>query len=135
MQLLEADQRVSDFGGSMNLKKNTSTVLLGLLVILLQSSQAPGQVPFYQKKTVQVVIGSAPGGLYDRWGRLFAQHLGKIIPGNPSLVAQNMLGGGAMIAINYLYGRPKPDVLTIGMFQTFMYLQQLVGVPEVKYDW
>ncbi len=118
----------------MNIRKTTLTVLLGLLVILFQSAQAPGQTPFYQNKTIQVVIGSAPGGLYDRWGRLFAQHLGKYIPGNPNLVAQNMPGGGSMIATNYLYGLAKPDGLTIGMFQTFMYLQQLVGVPEVKYD-
>jgi tripartite-type tricarboxylate transporter receptor subunit TctC len=118
----------------MNVKKNTSALLLGLLLIVLQSSQAPAQAPFYQKKTIQVVIGSAPGGLYDRWGRLFAQHMGKYIPGNPNLVAQNMPGGGSMVATNYLYGLAKPDGLTIGMFQTFMYLQQLVGVPEVKYD-
>ena len=118
----------------MNVKKNTSALLLGLLLIVLQSSQAPAQAPFYQKKTIQVVIGSAPGGLYDRWGRLFAQYMGKYIPGNPNLVAQNMPGGGSMVATNYLYGLAKPDGLTIGMFQTFMYLQQLVGVPEVKYD-
>jgi len=118
----------------MNLRKSTLTVLLGLLLIVLQSSQAPAQAPFYQKKTIQVVIGSAPGGLYDRWGRLFVQHMGKYIPGNPNLVAQNMPGGGSMVATNYLYGLAKPDGLTIGMFQTFMYLQQLVGVPEVKYD-
>ena len=118
----------------MKIRKNTLTILLGLLVILIQSAQAPGQAPFYEKKTIQVIIGSAPGGLYDRWGRLFAQYLGKYIPGNPNLVAQNMPGGGSMIATNYLYGLAKPDGLTIGMFQTFMYLQQLVGVPEVKYD-
>ena len=118
----------------MNIRKRISTVLLGLLVILFQSAQALAQAPFYQNKTIQVVIGSAPGGLYDRWGRLFAQHLGKYIPGSPNLVAQNMPGGGSMIATNYLYGLAKPDGLTVGMFQTFMYLQQLVGVPEVKYD-
>ena len=118
----------------MNLRKSILTIPLGLLVILIQSAQAPGQAPFYEKKTIQVIIGSAPGGLYDRWGRLFAQYLGKYIPGNPNLVAQNMPGGGSMIATNYLYGLAKPDGLTIGMFQTFMYLQQLVGVPEVKYD-
>ena len=118
----------------MSIRKTPLTALLGLLAILLQSAQAPGQTPFYQNKTIQVVIGSAPGGLYDRWGRLFAQHLGKYIPGNPNLVAQNMPGGGSMIATNYLYGLAKPDGLIIGMFQTFMYLQQLVGVPEVKYD-
>jgi tripartite-type tricarboxylate transporter receptor subunit TctC len=118
----------------MNMKKITLAVLLCLLAILLQSTRAPGQTPFYQKKTIQVVIGSAPGGLYDRWGRLLVQHMGKYIPGNPNLVPQNMPGGGSMIATNYLYGLAKPDGLTIGMFQTFMYLQQLVGIPEVKYD-
>ena len=118
----------------MKIRRNTLTVLLGLVVILFQFSLVLAQTPFYQNKTIQVVIGSAPGGLYDRWGRLFAQHMGKYIPGNPNLVAQNMPGGGSMIATNYLYGLAKPDGLTIGMFQTFMYLQQLVGVPEVKYD-
>jgi tripartite-type tricarboxylate transporter receptor subunit TctC len=131
---LKPINRVSDFGRSVKIKKITLTVLSGLLIILLQFSQAPAQAPFYEKKTIQVIIGSAPGGLYDRWGRLFAQYLGKYIPGNPNLVAQNMPGGGSMIATNYLYGLAKPDGLTIGTFQTFMYLQQLVGVPEVKYD-
>ncbi|HET8563452.1 MAG TPA: tripartite tricarboxylate transporter substrate-binding protein, partial [Candidatus Binatia bacterium] len=62
------------------------------------------------------------------------QTMGKYIPGNPNLVVQNMPGGGSMVATNYLYGVAKTDGLTIGMFQTFMYLQQLVGVPEVKFD-
>jgi tripartite-type tricarboxylate transporter receptor subunit TctC len=118
----------------MNLRKQALSLSVGLFLVLPQSLQAQSQAPFYQKKTIQVVIGSAPGGLYDRWGRLFAQHMGKYIPGNPNLVAQNMPGGGSMVATNYLYGVAKPDGLTIGMFQTFMYLQQLVGVPEVKYD-
>ena len=118
----------------MNVKEKTLTVVLGLLLLLPQVSHAQTQAPFYQKKTIQVLVGSAPGGLYDRWARLFAQHMGKYIPGNPTLVAQNMPGGGSMIATNYLYSVAKPDGLTIGMFQTHMYLQQLVGVPEVKYD-
>ena len=60
--------------------------------------------------------------------------MGKYIHGNPNLIVQNMPGGGSMVAANYLYGLAKPDGLTIGMFQTHMYLQQLVGVSEVKYD-
>jgi len=114
--------------------RETLCLLVGLYLISPEILAAQSQAPFYQKKTIQVVIGSAPGGLYDRWGRLLAQHMGKYIPGNPNLVPQNMPGGGSMIATNYLYGLAKPDGLTIGMFQTFMYLQQLVGVPEVKYD-
>jgi hypothetical protein len=43
-----------------------------------------------------------------------------------------MPGAGSMVATNYLYGVAKPDGLTIGIFQTFMYLQQLVGVPEAS---
>ncbi len=112
----------------------TFGVLLIVVFGLLDVAHSQEQSPFYHKKTIQVVVGSASGGLYDRWARLFAQHMGKYIPGNPNLIVQNMPGGGSMIAANYLYGLAKPDGLTIGMFQTHMYLQQLVGVGEVKYD-
>ena len=92
------------------------------------------QTNFYQGKTITVVVGTVPGGLYDRWGRLFARVMGKHIPGNPDMVVQNMPGGGSMVAANYLYEVAKPDGLTIGMFQTHMYLQQMVQRPEVKFD-
>ena len=118
----------------MNVIKSTFALMLGVFLSLLQAAQLDAQSSFYEKKTIQVVIGSAPGGLYDRWARLFAQYMGRYIPGNPNLVAQNMPGGGSMVATNYLYGVAKPDGLTIGMFQTHMYLQQLIGVNEVKYD-
>ena len=118
----------------MKVKKGTLIVLMVLFLLLPQFSNAQTKTPFYEKKTIQVIVGSAPGGLYDRWGRLLAQHMGKYIPGNPNLVVQNMPGGGSMVATNYLYGLAKPDGLTVGMFQTHMYLQQLVGIPEVKYD-
>jgi tripartite-type tricarboxylate transporter receptor subunit TctC len=116
------------------MKKTGISLTAALVAALCQWAPVAAQAPFYEKKTIQVVVGSAPGGLYDRWARLFAQYMGKHIPGNPSMVAQNMPGGGSMVAANYLYGLAKPDGLTIGMFQTHMYLQQLVGVKEVKYD-
>jgi tripartite-type tricarboxylate transporter receptor subunit TctC len=122
------------FGGFMNIRKKPLAGAVSLFLLLPQLSHAQGQTHFYQKKNIQVIVGSAPGGLYDRWGRLLAQYMGKYIPGNPNLVVQNMPGGGSMIATNYLYGVAKPDGLTLGMFQTHMYLQQLVGIPEVKYD-
>ena len=50
------------------------------------------------------------------------------------MLVQNMPGGGSMVAANYLYGIAKPDGLTIGMFQTHMYLEQLIARPEVKFD-
>jgi tripartite-type tricarboxylate transporter receptor subunit TctC len=107
-------------------------VLFSLVLGLPQGLQA--QATFYQGKTISVVVGTVPGGLYDLWGRLFSRTMGKHIPGNPAMVVQNMPGGGSMVAANYLYGLAKPDGLTIGMFQTHMYLQQLVKRPEVKFD-
>jgi tripartite-type tricarboxylate transporter receptor subunit TctC len=92
------------------------------------------QANFYQGKTVTVVVGSAPGGLYDLWGRLLARTMGKYIPGNPNMLVQNMPGAGSVVAANYLYGVAKPDGLTIGMFQTHLYLLQIVGQSEVKFD-
>ena len=107
-------------------------VLMSLLIGLPRGIQA--QANFYQGKTITVVVGTVPGGLYDLWGRLFGRLMGKHIPGNPTMVVQNIPGGGSMVAANYLYGIAKPDGLTIGMFQTHMYLQQMVKRPEVKFD-
>jgi tripartite-type tricarboxylate transporter receptor subunit TctC len=114
------------------IKVVAAAVLLSLMIGLPRGLQA--QTNFYQGKTITIIVGTVPGGLYDRWGRLFGRIMGKYIPGNPSMVVQNMPGGGSMIAANYLYGIAKPDGLTIGMFQTHMYLQQMVQRPEVKFE-
>jgi len=111
------------------------TVLVASLVFLFGvHADVRAQANYYSGKTVTVVVGSAPGGLYDLWGRLFARTMGKYIPGNPTMLVQNMPGGGSIVAANYLYGITKPDGLTIGMFQTHLYLEQLVGRAEVKFD-
>jgi tripartite-type tricarboxylate transporter receptor subunit TctC len=90
--------------------------------------------PFYQGKTIRIVVGSDSGGLYDLWARLFAKHMPKHIAGNPNMIVQNMPGAGGLAATNYLYGMTKADGLTLGMFQAHRYMQQLTGVEEVKFD-
>ncbi|MGZ9272370.1 MAG: Bug family tripartite tricarboxylate transporter substrate binding protein [Candidatus Binatia bacterium] len=109
-----------------------AVAFLSLLIGSPHGLQA--QSSFYRDKTITIIVGTVPGGLYDLWGRLFSRIMGKYIPGNPGMVVRNMPGGGSMIAANYLSGVAKPDGLTIGMFQTHMYLQQLVRQPEVKFD-
>ena len=111
-----------------------TAVCLALVGFLCASAAVFAQSNFYQGKTVTVVVGSAPGGLYDLWGRLLARTMGKYIPGNPNMLVQNMPGAGSIVAANYLYGVAKPDGLTIGMFQTHLYLMQMVGQSEVKFD-
>jgi tripartite-type tricarboxylate transporter receptor subunit TctC len=107
---------------------------VGLIFLFGVNAEVRAQANFYSGKTVTVVVGSAPGGLYDLWARLLARTMGKYIPGNPPMLVQNMPGGGSIVAANYLHGIAKPDGLTIGMFQTHLYLEQLVGRPEVKFD-
>jgi tripartite-type tricarboxylate transporter receptor subunit TctC len=115
-------------------KTRLIAVAVFLVSIIALPQKLLAQTNFYQGKTITIIVGTVPGGLYDRWGRLFGRVMGKYIPGNPNMVVQNMPGGGSMIAANYLYGIAKPDGLTIGMFQTHMYLQQLVKRPEVKFE-
>ena len=90
---------------------------------------------FYKGKTVRVVVGFSPGGTFDLWARLLAQHMGKHIPGEPALVVQNVAGAGSMTAANYIYGVAKPDGLTMGTVTPSLYIEQLVGRKEVQYDW
>jgi tripartite-type tricarboxylate transporter receptor subunit TctC len=109
-------------------------ICFAALLGAFDAGYAAAQGSFYQGKTVTVVVGSAPGGLYDLWARLLARTMGKYIPGNPNMLVQNMPGAGSVVAANYLYGVAKPDGLTIGMFQTHLYLMQIVGQSEVKFD-
>lgn len=109
-------------------------------VILLCLGLAPagaalGQASFYQGKTIRFVVGYLSGDTHDLWARAYARHMGKHIPGNPDIVVQNMPGAGSMIAANHVYNVAKPDGLTLGSIAPGLYLAQLTGSPEVKFDW
>jgi tripartite-type tricarboxylate transporter receptor subunit TctC len=97
---------------------------------------AHAQAPFYQGKTIRVIVGTPPGNLYDLWARLIVAHIGKYIPGNPDLIVQNMPGAGHVVAVNHLYTIAKPDGLTvIGSVIPSLYLNQLIGRTEIQFDW
>src|SRR5262252_5235920 len=89
-------------------------VLFFLAASLIFSSTLYAQSPFYQGKSIRFIIGSQAGSLYDLWARLFADHMGKYIAGNPAIVGQNIPGAGSVIAANQMYNVAKPDGLTIG---------------------
>jgi tripartite-type tricarboxylate transporter receptor subunit TctC len=107
-----------------------------ILCLLAWAPPAPAQAPFYQGKTIKVIVGTPPGNLYDLWARLIVQHMGKYIPGNPDFIVQNMPGAGHVVAVNYLYTNAKPDGLTIiGTVIPSLYLNQLIGRKEIQFDW
>jgi tripartite-type tricarboxylate transporter receptor subunit TctC len=88
----------------------------------------------YRNKTVRIIVGFAPGGGFDTYSRTIARHLGKHIPGNPSVVVENMTGAGSLIAANYLYKIAKPDGLTIGNFHGNQILNQVLGGSGIEFD-
>jgi tripartite-type tricarboxylate transporter receptor subunit TctC len=90
--------------------------------------------PFYKGKTIRIMVGSTAGGFYDRWARLFAKYMGKYIPGQPEIIAQNMTGAGSVIATNHVYNVAKPDGLTAVMPLNGVYIDQFVGRKEVQFD-
>ena len=79
---------------------------------------------YYNGKTVRFIVGFAPGGGFDTYTRAIARHIGKHIPGNPSVIVDNMPGGGSLTAANYVYGGTRPDGLTIGNWIGGLVLQQ-----------
>jgi len=90
--------------------------------------------PYYEGKTIQLIVAFDPGGVTDNSARLVSRYLGKHIAGNPNLVVQNMPGASGIIAANFLYGVAKRDGLTIAALGRGNYLEQMVGQSEVRFD-
>jgi tripartite-type tricarboxylate transporter receptor subunit TctC len=101
-------------------------LLAAMIVVGAFTPEASGQ-EFYKNKTVRIVVGFSPGGGMDIYARAIGRHLGKNIPGNPSVIVENMPGAGSLIAANYLYKQAKPDGLTIGSWIGGLVLQQVIG--------
>jgi tripartite-type tricarboxylate transporter receptor subunit TctC len=93
---------------------------------------------FYRNRTVAVVIGYSVGGGYDTYARVLARHMGRHIPGNPTLVPQNMPGAGSLKAANYLAGVAPKDGSTFGIVGRGLAMEPLLGganFDAVKLTW
>src|ERR1700752_336417 len=86
-------------------------VPLGLL--LGMPARAPDD--FYRGKTITIITPIGPGGAYDAYARMVSRHLGKHLPGNPTIIARNMPGGGGVIASNHLYNLAPQDGTTLAI--------------------
>ncbi len=108
-----------------------------LAIILVASFVTPGLLeakPYYEGKILNIVVGYAPGGGYDRMARILAKYLPKYIPGKPTVLVQNMPGASSMITANYIFNAAKPDGLTIGTFNRYLTLSQLLKMDGVRFD-
>jgi tripartite-type tricarboxylate transporter receptor subunit TctC len=111
---------------------------LAALVLLLASgpppSRALAQDDFYRGKTITIVIPIGPGGAYDAYARLVSRHLGKHLPGNPTIIARNMPGAGGVIASNYMYNSAPQDGTTLTIITSSFANEQITDNPQIKYD-
>lgn len=90
--------------------------------------------PFYESKTMRIIVGAAPGGGFDTYSRTIARHMGKYIPGNPTIIVDNMPGAGFVVAVSHLYKVAKPDGLTLGNWIGTLVLAQVVGRQGLEFD-
>jgi hypothetical protein len=89
--------------------------------------------PFYQGRTLRVVVASAAGGGSDIVARLMMRHLSRHIPGNPIIIIENMPGAGEVIGVNYVHNKAKPDGFT-ALFATGTPITQLLELPGIEFD-
>jgi tripartite-type tricarboxylate transporter receptor subunit TctC len=103
-------------------------------VLATSSGHAQSVADFYRGKSVQLLIGYTGGGNYDLQARILARHIGKHIPGNPTVVPQNMPGAGSLRLANFLYNAAPKDGTTIGMIGRGLAMEPLIGVSKTQYD-
>ncbi len=113
---------------------NVTSVLSGVCLAAVWIPGAAGQTPeaFYKGKTLSVVIGYSAGGGYDIYARSLARHIGRHIPGNPAVIAQNMPGAGSQKALEFLLSHAAKDGLTIGTFGRTLPIAPLI--ENAKFD-
>ncbi len=108
-------------------------VTLCTLAFLARVPSSDAQAPFYEGKTITVVIG-ATGGSLNVGARIVARHLGKHIPGNPTVIVQNMTGAAHLVATNHVFNVAKPDGLTLLAANPNVGIAQLSKVDTVRFD-
>jgi len=116
----------------MELSRITVLALAGALHC--SGASAETVADFYRGKTINVYIGVNVGGGYDFEARLLARFMKARIPGNPTLVPQNMIGAGGIKMANFLYSIAPQDGTAIGMFPNTLIAVQAVGTDGAQYD-
>lgn len=104
------------------------------LCLVANGARADAVAEFYSGKTVSLVIGFPPGGGYDTYMRVLQRHLGRAIPGNPTVVASNMPGAGSLVALNNLYGKAASDGTVLAGFASSALMEPLLGNKAALFD-
>ncbi len=113
-----------------------AAVLSGLLIWMTLAgpeTATAADKPFYEGKTIRVIVPFSPGGGTDNYARFAARHWVKYIPGNPKILVQNMPGGGGALTFGYLYSKASRDGLTLGVASEGIPVRRLLRRPGHTY--
>ena len=108
--------------------------LFAVLGSAMPQAKADAVADFYKGKTISVVVSTSTGGGYDTMARAIGRFIGKHMPGDPTIVVQNMPGAGGIPAMNYLYNVADKDGTVIGAVQNNTPLEPLFGTKQARYD-
>lgn len=113
-----------------------SAIAAFALLAGLSLTQAPAQAqtPYYEGKTIKVVVGLRAGGTADTFIRTFTDYWQKYIPGQPTMIVENMPGSGNLLATNHVYEAVEPDGLTL-VYGPWVPTAQALGLPELRADY
>ena len=109
-----------------------SSLFLAALAAPLRPANAAD--PYFKNRQIRLIVGSAPGGGYDAYGRLLAQYMRDHIPGNPTIIVQNMPGAGSLVAANYIYNVAPKDGTFFGAVNAMLATDPLLYPERVKFD-
>jgi tripartite-type tricarboxylate transporter receptor subunit TctC len=113
-----------------------NTVVIATVLAGVFAGPAAAQAPqgAFAGKTVTMLIGFGPGGGYDLWARVVAAHIGKHLPGNPTVTPQNLPGGGSYRAASFIYNVAPKDGTTMALIARDAALGPLTGEPGAQFD-
>jgi tripartite-type tricarboxylate transporter receptor subunit TctC len=109
-------------------------VVLLITTFTRHEARADAVADFYRGRTVEILVGYSVGGGYDTYARVLARHIGKHIPGNPSIVVRNMPGAGSLKAAQFLYEVAPKDGTMFGTFGRGLAMEPLIGASRPGFD-
>ena len=109
-------------------------VATAAMAVAVAPGRAQSVADFYKGKTVDLYIGYSVGGAYDLYARMVARHLGKNIPGNPTVLPKNMEGAGSLRLANWLYNVAPKDGLAMGIIGRGTGFDPLLGNTKAQFD-
>ncbi|MBI4527421.1 MAG: hypothetical protein HY695_26810, partial [Deltaproteobacteria bacterium] len=116
------------------MNKRIGLVSAAAIWFVLSAGLASGSTDEFAGKIVRMIVGFGAGGGFDTYSRIIARHLRRHIPGNPTIVVENMTGAGSLIAANHLYKVARLNSLTIGNVHGGLFLAQTLGRPGIEFE-